>query len=102
MTSRTSTAATHELPLQDRPWSQYIVHPPERSDSPWFTSAKRTAHKILAEPGPDGYPYGPGPWGMHHGGSNRVRLVYARHGTPEGDAVALAQEEDKAVILPPG
>ena len=32
----------------------------------------------------------------------RVRLVYARHGTPAGDAVATAQEEGKAVILPAG
>ena len=34
-------------------------------------------------------------------GDGRVRLIYARHGTPEGDAVAQAQAERKAVILPP-
>ena len=34
-------------------------------------------------------------------GDARVRLLYARHGTPEGDAVALAQAKHKAVILPP-
>ena len=34
-------------------------------------------------------------------GDGRVRLIYARHGTPEGDAVAEAQAERKAVILPP-
>ncbi|RJQ81621.1 DUF6424 family protein [Amycolatopsis panacis] len=33
-------------------------------------------------------------------GDGRVRMVFARHGTSAGDAVALAQEEHKAVILP--
>lgn len=34
-------------------------------------------------------------------GDGRVRLLYARHGTPEGDAVAVAQREHKAIVLPP-
>ena len=34
-------------------------------------------------------------------GDGRVRLIYARHSTPEGGAVARAQAERKAVILPP-
>ena len=73
MAPRTGTSATHKLPTENYPWSQYIVDHPKRSDSPWFTAAERTAHKILAEPGPDGFPYGQGPWEMHHGGSLWVR-----------------------------
>jgi len=66
-------AATHKTTQEDHPWSVYVVDHPQRNDSPWFVAAKRTAHKILADPGPDGLPYGPGPWEMHHGGSLWVR-----------------------------
>jgi hypothetical protein len=81
-----SAATTHESPREDNPWTQYIIDHPKRSDSKWFASAKRAAHKILAEVGPDEFPYGPGPWEMHHGGSLWVlsddgwRMYLARAG----------------------
>jgi hypothetical protein len=34
-------------------------------------------------------------------GDGRVRLIHARHGTPQGDAVTAAEQQHKAVILPP-
>jgi hypothetical protein len=73
MGSRKGAAATHQTPQENHPWSTYVVDHPKRADSPWFTAAKRTTRKILADPGPDGFPYGPGPWEMHHGGSLWVR-----------------------------
>ena len=81
-----STTATHQTPKEAHPWSVYVVDHPKRADSPWFTAAKRTARKILATRGPDGLPYGPGPWEMHHGGSLWVctgdswRMYLARAG----------------------
>jgi hypothetical protein len=72
MTSQENTVAAHQE-SESHPWSIYIVKHPQRSESPWFAAAKRTAHKILADPGPDGPPYGPGPWEMHHRGSLWVR-----------------------------
>lgn len=86
MVPRTSAVATHELPPECHRWSQYIVDHPKRSESRWFASAKRTAHKILAGLSPDESPYGPGPWEMHHGGSLWVlsadgwRMYLARAG----------------------
>lgn len=73
MSPRTSTDAGKHVESDDRPWSVYIADHPQRQESKWFTAAKRTAHKILNELGPDGQPYGPGPWEMHHGGSLWVR-----------------------------
>jgi hypothetical protein len=58
---------------ESHPWNVYIADHPQRKESRWFAAAKRTARKILADPGPDGLPYGPGPWEMHHGGSLWVR-----------------------------
>jgi hypothetical protein len=72
MTSRSRSAGTH-IESEDHPWSIYISDHPRRTESPWFAAAKRTAHKILADLDPDGFPYGSGPWEMHHGGSLWVR-----------------------------
>lgn len=72
MASRASSTGTH-IESEDHPWSAYIADHPQRKETSWFTQAKHTAHKILADPGPDGLPYGPGPWEMHHGGSLWVR-----------------------------
>jgi Family of unknown function (DUF6424) len=195
MVPRTTAVATHELPTERHPWSQYIVDHPKRSESRWFVSAKRTADPakvdrlrrdalalVQAFPGtlpalarvgyqeaeeiltapitdagtvarytdslfnscvplirPDHQGILPKAAGEHHypwpakagdfiryddfrlwvdladgthgavtpvsprgSGDGRVRLLYARHGTPEGDAVARAQAEGKAVILPSG
>lgn len=52
---------------ESHPWSIAIPDHPERTESPEFHAAKAAAHRILASL--DGYPYGPGPWQMHHGGS---------------------------------
>lgn len=71
--ARAGAAGTHELPLQQHPWSQYIVDHPQRAESPWFRAAKRTARRILSQAAPGTQPYGPGPWEMHHGGSLWVR-----------------------------
>jgi hypothetical protein len=49
---------------------------------------------------PDGTHGAVTPLSPRGSGDGRARLIYARHGTPEGDAVALAQDEHKAVILP--
>jgi hypothetical protein len=67
-------AGTH-VEAEDHPWSAYIADHPRRTESSWFAAAKRTAHKILADPEADGPPYGPGPWEMHHGGSLWVRTA---------------------------
>lgn len=72
MASRASSGGSH-IESEDHPWSVYIADHPQRTESPWFAAAKRTAHKILADPGSDGLPYGSGPWEMHHGGSLWVR-----------------------------
>jgi hypothetical protein len=66
------TGGVH-VEAEDHPWSAYIADHPQRTESTWFAAAKRTVHKILADPGPDGLPYGSGPWEMHHGGSLWVR-----------------------------
>lgn len=85
MAPRTDLAATHQVG-EDHPWSVYVVDHPAREDSPYFTAAKRTARKILAAASPDGPPYGPGPWEMHHSGSLWVltadgwRMYLARAG----------------------
>lgn len=50
---------------------------------------------------PDGTHGAVTPLAPRGSGDGRVRLLYARHGTPEGDAVAVAQHEHKAVVLPP-
>jgi hypothetical protein len=53
---------------EDDPWKINIPDHPQRTDSPAFIAARAFAHRImdtLKEP----YPYGPGPWQMHHGGS---------------------------------
>lgn len=86
MAPDTNLAGTHKTQPEDNPWSQFIVDHPKREDSRWFTAAKRAAHKILDEIGPDRAPYGPGPWEMHHGGSLWVlgsdgwRMYLARAG----------------------
>jgi hypothetical protein len=72
VTSGSSSTGTH-IESEDHPWSVYIANHPQRKESRWFTDAKRTAHKILADSGQDRLPYGPGPWEMHHGGSLWVR-----------------------------
>ncbi|HET6499610.1 MAG TPA: DUF6424 family protein [Amycolatopsis sp.] len=68
-----ASAAVHTTPRETHPWSVYVVDHPMRAESAWFRAAKRTARKILSQLGPDGFPYGPGPWEMHHGGSLWVR-----------------------------
>jgi uncharacterized protein DUF6424 len=73
MASQKDVAATHTAGLEDHAWNVYVVDHPNRTESPEFARAKRTVHKILADPGPSGLPYGPGPWEMHHGGSLWVR-----------------------------
>ena len=50
---------------------------------------------------PDGTHGAVTPLGRRGSGDGRVRLVYARHGTPEGNAIARAQRLHKAVVLPP-
>ena len=50
---------------------------------------------------PDGTHGAVTPLSPRNSGDGRVRLIYARHGTPEGDAVAQAQRQHKAVVLPP-
>jgi hypothetical protein len=40
-----------------------------RKESSTFAHAKRTAKRIMATLDGDTYPYGDGPWEMHHGGS---------------------------------
>ncbi len=52
---------------EDSPWHVRIGDHPQRTESPDFVAAKRVAHKILATL--TTYPFGPGPWQMHHGGS---------------------------------
>lgn len=54
---------------EDNPWAVYLEDHPPRQASRWFRAARRTARRILATLGPATYPYGPGPWEMHHGGS---------------------------------
>jgi hypothetical protein len=49
---------------------------------------------------PDGTHGAVTPLSPRGSGDGRVRLIYARHGTPEGDAVARAQRQHKAVVLP--
>lgn len=49
---------------------------------------------------PDGSHGAVTPLAARGSGDGRVRLLYARHGTPEGDAVTRAQRQHKAVILP--
>lgn len=49
------------------PWRIRIPDHPERTDSKAFRAARRLAQRILATL--HDYPYGPGPWQMHHGGS---------------------------------
>lgn len=71
---------------EDNPWSVYIRDHPSRRESRWFRHAKQTTHRILATLDADTYPYGPGPWELHHAGSIWVRgartwlLVRARVG----------------------
>jgi hypothetical protein len=50
---------------------------------------------------PDGTHAAVTPLAPRGSGDGMVRLIYARHGTPQGDAVATAQHQHKAVILPP-
>ncbi len=70
----------------DNPWMVNVVDHPKRADSKWFTESKKIVNKILATLGDDTYPYGPGPWQMHHGGSIWVltdagwRMYLARAG----------------------
>jgi hypothetical protein len=79
-------SGTHTTTTEDYRWSVFVVDHPQRKDSSFFTAAKRTTHRILETMAPDGYPYGPGPWEMHHGGSlwvhgsNGWRLYLARAG----------------------
>jgi uncharacterized protein DUF6424 len=60
--------STHEE-REDHGWAVYVVKHPTRSESAWFRAAKRTAKRILDTLDTATYPYGPGPWEMHHGGS---------------------------------
>jgi hypothetical protein len=60
-------AGTH-TEHEDDPWTIVIPDHPRRTDSPAFVAARAFAHRIMATLGP-GFPYGPGPWQMHHGGS---------------------------------
>jgi hypothetical protein len=53
---------------EDDPWKISIPDHPQRSDSPAFIAARSFAHRIMATLH-DPYPYGPGAWQMHHGGS---------------------------------
>lgn len=83
--TRVDGAGLH-VQSESNPWQVYLEdHAPRRS-SHWFTAAKRTAARILATMGEDTYPYGPGPWEMHHGGSlwvlaqGRWRVFRARAG----------------------
>lgn len=63
-----------------------VVDHPKRTESHWFSEAKKIVNKILATLGDDTYPYGSGPWQMHHGGSIWVltdagwRMYLARAG----------------------
>jgi Family of unknown function (DUF6424) len=68
VTSGTDGRGTH-VQQEDNPWAINIVNHPNRAESGWFRDAKRTARKILATLDASTYPYGPGPWEMHHGGS---------------------------------
>jgi hypothetical protein len=52
---------------EDVPWKILIPDHPQRTDSPAFVAARSLAHQIMDTL--KGYPYGPGPWQMHHGGS---------------------------------
>ncbi len=57
---------TH-LEREDHPWQIRIPDHPRRGDSPEFVHARATMHKILETL--TEYPFGPGPWQAHHGGS---------------------------------
>jgi hypothetical protein len=52
---------------EHNPWEISIPDHPARADSAAFAAARRLAQKIMATL--TDYPYGPGPWQMHHGGS---------------------------------
>lgn len=70
-TSATDTDDAHEH-RENYPWGVRIVDHPKRKDSKEFEAAKKVAKKILATLGPDEWPYGPGPWQMHHAASHWV------------------------------
>jgi hypothetical protein len=53
---------------EDNPWTINIPDHPARADSPTFVAARAFAHQIMKTLN-DPYPYGPGTWQMHHGGS---------------------------------
>jgi Family of unknown function (DUF6424) len=52
---------------EHHPWTISIPDHPARADTASFAAARRFAQKIMATL--KDYPYGPGPWQMHHGGS---------------------------------
>lgn len=70
----------------DNPWTINIVDHPNRTESRWFRESKVVVKKILATLDESTYPYGAGPWQMHHGGSIWVltdagwRMYLARAG----------------------
>lgn len=73
-TARAATrpaGSTHEL-HEKHPYGVRLVDHPKRTESKEFAAAKRAANKILDTLGPDGWPYGPGPWEMHHAGGHWV------------------------------
>jgi hypothetical protein len=52
---------------ENDPWTIEIPDHPARTDSPGFVAARAAANRIMATL--TEYPYGPGPWQMHHAGS---------------------------------
>jgi len=85
VTSGADPPGTHHQGA-DNPWTINIVDHPNRTESRWFRESKVAVKKILATLGDKTYPYGPGPWQMHHGGSIWVltdagwRMYLARAG----------------------
>jgi hypothetical protein len=61
------TAAGTHRQHEDSPWTISIPDHPAREQTPAFRAAKALADKIMATL--TDFPYGPGEWQMHHGGS---------------------------------
>jgi Family of unknown function (DUF6424) len=66
MAADSEPAGTH-TEAENVPWRISIPDHPQRTDSKAFVHARAIAHQIISTL--SDYPYGPGPWQMHHGGS---------------------------------
>jgi len=67
VTSQVTPPASHTESESD-PWNINIPDHPSRTDSPTFVAARAFAQTIMATLKVP-FPYGPGAWQMHHGGS---------------------------------